>query len=179
MRKNYKFTLTELLAVIAIIVIVIALSITGYNMAMKSTQDTATKATIMKIELALADLHKKYSTYPSTATDNFFTIDLTSGNEKINDLADADAKNYVSKFLDLIGFDSLDKEETSSNVFVLLDGYGNKFKYFCPGRVNKKSFDLISAGADGSFSASVEAGTYQFSDFDDDNDDIANFILDK
>ena len=178
MRKMYKFTLTEMLAVIAIITIVISAGIVGYNMAMKSARDAATKSTIMKLEIALNELYKKYGTYPLTADDKFFTIDLTTeGEEKINELSAKDLKGYVSKFIDLVDYEDLDKDEDGC----LLDGYGNKLIYFCPGKINKKSFDIISAGEDEVFNFDVENWNYAYTDFDDDNanDDIANFNLDK
>ena len=178
MRKMYKFTLTEMLAVIAIITIVISAGIVGYNMAMKSARDAATKSTIMKLEIALNELYKKYGTYPLTADDKFFTIDLTTeGEEKINELSAKDLKGYVSKFIDLVDYEDLDKDENGC----LLDGYGNKLIYFCPGKINKKSFDIVSAGEDEIFNSDVDNGNYTYTDFDDDNanDDIANFNLDK
>lgn len=178
MRKMYKFTLTEMLAVIAIITIVISAGIVGYNMAMKSARDAATKSTIMKLEIALNELYKKYGTYPLTADDKFFTIDLTTeGEEKINQLSAKDLKGYVSKFIDLVDYEDLDKDENGC----LLDGYGNKLIYFCPGKINKKSFDIVSAGEDGVFSTGVEDKTYTYEQFGDDtdNDDVVNFNLDK
>ena len=214
MRRYNNFTLTEMLAVIAIIVIVISAAITGYNMAMKSARETATKATIMKLELALNELHKKYHVYPATAArtdetslhsgancDNIdcdhnkfvliFDTDASGNVEDPNNvnyhITGTNPKGYLAKLIDLLDFEDLDLEKVEKSSpkqlkCYLVDGFGNKFIYYCPGKINKKSFDIISAGEDGIFynEAKIMKKEYEFADFEaEDNDDIANFNLGK
>ena len=114
MRKYNKFTLVEMLAVIAIIAIIIAASITGYNMAMKSSREAATKATILKLELVLNELHQKYGIYPpeiSGASPRYFIIDLNEPSiddpdkPSINGYANLNRKSlarYISDFVKMI-----------------------------------------------------------------------------
>ena len=200
MRKYNKFTLVEMLAVIAIIAIIIAASITGYNMAMKSSREAATKATILKLELVLNELHQKYGIYPPEISgagiptgyaydddsNRYFIIDLDD--QSINGYTALNGKSlarYISDFVKMIDLEDMNVQR-DNNCYTLLDGWDQPLVYRThTNKINQGAFDIISAGNDLIFSianVATETGAdldYDIDDFPEDVDDITNFNLEK
>ncbi|MBQ9788929.1 MAG: hypothetical protein IJW31_04965 [Lentisphaeria bacterium] len=200
MRKYAEFTLVEMLAVVAITAIVIALSIGGYNMAMKSSREAATKSTILKLELVLNELHKKYGIFPpevsgagipngyayNNSSNRYFIIDLDdrsiNGYTHLNNHSLA---RYISDFVKMIDLEDMNVLR-EDNCYTLLDGWDQPLVYRThANKINQGAFDIISAGNDLIFNiadiATEKGGDldYDIDDFPEAIDDITNFNLDK
>lgn len=178
-----KFTLIEILLTTVIAALVIMFAIGGYSFAIRRSKEAATKSTIMKLELVLNELHKKYGVYPNTNTDtdNYnLIIDLSSSDGKINDIDESKVKNYVSDFMKLIDFSNLSVAKNGDK-YTVVDAWEVPMRYIAPGKIRIDSFDIISSGNDKVLGYSGDANNYTYVTFDDDNnnDDIANFNLSK
>ncbi|MPM65283.1 hypothetical protein SDC9_112178 [bioreactor metagenome] len=158
-----RFTLTEILVVVFLIGVLTVIGFGMYGYAMNSGREKATRSLIARIEAALESCNTKFGYIPtsipsSSTTPAFNTIKITVGSngeitvvdfngKKFQSSVDKD-KDYLKEFLQVIDAEAL-KGSVNSSSGELEDSWGNTIYYAYPGRFNKTSYDLYSAGADG------------------------------
>lgn len=167
------FTMIEVLAVIAIILILVGLSFGAYNAVQKSRANARTESNLSTLNVALQAFKTKYGYYPQTE-DKYVAVVISKGlpTTKSNAVTNA---NYITgthlvfgadfiKFLssEILKSAVADGEINNAEVLIIPDGYKDPVKnnptnisralpliyYRCPGSVNKDSYDLFSAGPD-------------------------------
>lgn len=167
MRHN--FTMVELLAAMAVIVILAGLGVGVYALAMNRNKTARTEALLKRVEIALETVKRKHGAYPQTMEGYAVRLDLlpagatrvavTDGTVKVkySDASEVDFTAMVNDFVNTIGEDRLKGHvlELASGVTgvdpvrVLCDAWGNPLYYRSPGEKNTTGFDLGSAGPDG------------------------------
>jgi len=130
MKKRQSFTLIELLVTIGVIVILAGISIGIMNAGSGKSTEADTRARMKSFEMALEKYKTKYGHYPVKAAG-------TDPDLLAIDPADAMWKKFKSGDFYDGDFDKL------------VDGKGLPFFYCCPGKHNKKKYDLWSMGPDG------------------------------
>lgn len=166
MKNTRRFTLVELLAVMALIAILSALGFGVYSYAKGKARESASEALLKQIEAGLENFHTKNGYYPRSAGGGFGTITFTFaadgtvesvnfGTETLTRVASPSSKVDRMKNAKLESFTkAVDMEVLKSNLDssgVLTDAWGGTIYYRSPGEFKRGSFDLISAGADGKF----------------------------
>ena len=166
MKNIRRFTLVELLAVIALIVILSTLGFGVYSYAKGKARESATEALLKQIEAGLESFHTKNGYYPRSLGGGFGTIkfkfaadetveSVDFGSETLTRVASPNSKSDRMKNAKLEAFTkAVDMEALKNNLDsdgVLTDAWGNKIYYRSPGEFKKGSFDLVSAGPDGLF----------------------------
>ncbi len=160
--KKYcnKFTLVEILAVVALIGILTAIGFGAYTYAMNSAKESSTKALIKRLESGLESCRTKFGYFPACAKSGddytFQPIEVTiDSNNEITDIKIGDQPfdprtkgEYGEMFIKVLEAESLKKYVKDNK---LEDAWGGTVYYMYPGVINKTSFDLVSAGADGFF----------------------------
>lgn len=158
--KSRSFTLTEVLVVIAIIVILAGILIGGVGFAGRKADSAKAQASIQILSAALEKFHSEKGYYPpcTSAKEVKFLLDSDSHLKlKLDKAFDFFDKKNKKDFMELEGLSS---SETTFD-----DPWGNAFQYKCPGDHNRSAFDLWSKGPDG-----VKGASDQTSD-----DDITNW----
>lgn len=157
--KSRSFTLTEVLVVIAIIVILAGILIGGVGFAGRKADSAKAQASIQILSAALEKFHSEKGYYPpcTSASDVKFLLD--SGNLKLKLSKEFDFFDKKN-FMELEGVSSDSDHPTTYD-----DPWGQPFQYKCPGDHNRSAFDLWSTGPDG-----VKGASEQTSD-----DDITNW----
>ena len=151
--KKRNFTLVELLAVTALIVILAGIGFAAFSYASNRGKEAATKSLITRIAAGLESVRTKHGFFPASASygDITVTVDGSSGlitKIKFGSKEIGDAKQ-LKTFLTVCDGESLKKNlDGSGNV---TDNWGGKIKYCCPGKINTAKFDLVAPGADGDF----------------------------
>ena len=151
-----QFTLVEILVVVFLIGLLTALGFGMYSYAMNSSRERATRALFARIEAAIESCNTKLGYIPaSTAAKKFNpicfkvesdgTISAISFQEDLTNKTVSD--EYRKEFLKIIDAESLKSSINSSHE--LTDSWGETIFYAYPGKFNKTSYDLYSAGADG------------------------------
>ena len=182
-RKN--FTLIEILGVCALIAILGIIGFGSYTFAMNKSKESATQALLKQIEAGLANVKQECGYYPSTSgyvsiefyddSNQGSVVDELSGKlKKINTPVDKSVRKAFNKATDA---------ETIAKYIeggVLKDAFGKEIYYCFPGKINKTSYDLISAGPDGVFGAEnavqpSASSKYKDADGEAICDDITNF----
>ena len=138
-----KFTLVELLAVIAIMAVLAGITIGIVPLINKNRADAKTRGIIKAIEVALENYKAKYGYYiPSEngAISRFVLDKVTNG------AAEGDKEDINSNFAQFIEYDVMLKNADADRN--LLDAYGSPILYRCPGYFNRGGFDIGSAGSD-------------------------------
>ena len=166
MKNIRRFTLVELLAVIALIVILSTLGFGVYSYAKGKARESATEALLKQIEAGLESFHTKNGYYPRSLGGGFGTVKFTFaadgtvesvdfGSETLTRVASPNSKSDRMKNAKLEAFTkSVDIQTLKGNLDsdgVLTDAWGNKIYYRSPGEFRKGGYDLVSAGADGVF----------------------------
>lgn len=186
--KKYcnKFTLVEILAVVALIGILTAIGFGAYTYAMNSAKESSTKALIKRLESGLESCRTKLGYFPASATAGEFNIIIITKNTdgiitKINfkgtdTAADFMTGDYVKEFLKVVEPESLNKyldaKSGSNDSYILKDAWGQQIQYSYPGHFNKTGFDIVSSGADGKYG---DKKTSPKDASKDEADDIGNF----
>ena len=180
MKSIRRFTLIELLAVVALIAILSAIGFGAYSYAKGKAKESATEALLKQIEAGLESFNTRNGYYPRSGG-NFSTISFTfaaDGTVSTIDFGDANTKLSVptgtmtkekrmqkesmeafTKTVDMqilknnLG-STTSHSDGSISSGVLVDAWGNPIYYRSPGSFKTGSFDLVSAGADGVFSSS-------------------------
>ena len=192
--KNCKFTLIEIMGVVALIVIIMLIAIGAYRYASDASKEKATTATITRLNNALSALSDQGAsplrTTAATGTNGYVTVKFDAANKKLylgntvvgeKDKDQETAFNLFARSMDADNIDSLLDENGC-----ITDGWGQVMLVRYPGKFNRGGFDIISAGSDGVFgeddgSASettppVDEAKYRDSDGEIICDDVANFL---
>ena len=200
---RFRFTLVEVLAVVALVSLLAAIGFGAYSYAMNASRESNSKALFKRIEAGLESCRTKYGYYP--ASQNFRRIliqldtQLDTSTKLVSDIqfdvsssetgmsGTSLSDEMRKEFLRVIEEESLKKGKTGD--FVLEDSWGGAISYRYPGQINKGGFDLIAPGADGGFgsgkaenppeptegSLTQERDYYYSSDNEKICDDITNF----
>lgn len=161
--QTKKFTTTELLVVMAIIAVLMAMGLGVYSFASGKMAETRTRGTIKKLEVALERYKEKFGYYIQSATYNYFLLDkvssTTTGTEYV--------KNNFCQYIDYEQMTKNDCEATTATPprYYVIDGFGGKILYRCPGYFNKDKYDLVSAGSNAAIGNL--ASTYDFNPLTD------------
>ena len=183
---RFRFTLVEVLAVVALVSLLAAIGFGAYSYAMNASRESNTKALLKRIEAGLESCRTKYGYYPASTSLDLIKFKLDSSNlisdVEFNATSESN-KTTLSyemrkEFLRVIEEESLKKGKTGD--FFLEDSWGGKIYYRYPGLINKGGYDLVSPGPDGKFGKNNKTDPQSDrSDYYSDNekicDDITNF----
>ena len=191
---RFRFTLVEVLAVVALVSLLAAIGFGAYSYAMNASRESNTKALLKRIEAGLESCRTKYGYYPASTSFTEISITLKKDTSLVSAIqfgTDVMSSDYEKEFLRVVDEESLKKnmiktlnassESTTTEMsFDLEDSWGGKIYYRYPGQINKGGFDLIAPGADGKFGKNnATSPASDRSDYYSDNekicDDITNF----
>lgn len=193
---RFRFTLVEVLAVVALISLLAAIGFGAYSYAMNASRESNTKALLKRIEAGLESCRTKYGYYPVSTSFTEISITLKKDTSLVSAIqfgTDVMSSDYEKEFLRVVDEESLKKnmiktlnassgtDTDTEKSFELEDGWGGKIYYRYPGQINRGGFDLIAPGADGRFGSGNETTppTARTSYYSTDNekvcDDITNF----
>lgn len=192
---RFRFTLVEVLAVVALVSLLAAIGFGAYSYAMNASRESNTKALLKRIEAGLESCRTKYGYYPASTSFTAISLTLKRNTSLVSAIqfgTDAMPSDYEKEFLRVVDEESLKKnmiktlnassESTTTEMsFDLEDSWGGKIYYRYPGQINKGGFDLIAPGADGRFGSgnATTPPTARTSYYSTDNekicDDITNF----
>lgn len=173
MKNVRRFTMIELLAVVAIIAILSTIGFGSYSYAMGKAKSSATEALMKQLQSGVERFQAKNGYYPQS-NGEFNTISFTFASDGTLEeikfkTGDSDSKytelkhnanpsnrkqrlenEQMESFVKGMDLEVIKKHLNSDGV--LEDAWGGKIYYCAPGRFNKGSYDMISAGPDGTFS---------------------------
>jgi len=180
--RRSRFTLLELLVVIAVITILVGIVIGGVGIANRKAAEAKTRALLTQLEIALDQYKQQFGYFPQQTTATPILKVLVEGDEATPRRHGLEQPNLTTPtkpgryFLDVttLHYDS------GNN---LLDAFDNKVYYMCGGTasamMNPEGYDLWTAGADGNFGTSgakTDATQSQKSDAAATNsDDLTNW----
>lgn len=188
---RFRFTLVEVLAVVALVSLLAAIGFGAYSYAMNASRESNTKALLKRIEAGLESCRTKFGYYPASQNFRRILIQLDTSTKLVSDIqfdvsssetgmsGTSLSDEMRKEFLRVIEEESLKKGQTGD--FVLEDSWGGAIYYRYPGQINKGGFDLIAPGADGRFGSgnATIPPTARTSYYSTDNekicDDITNF----
>ena len=193
---RFRFTLVEVLAVVALVSLLAAIGFGAYSYAMNASRESNTKALLKRIEAGLESCRTKYGYYPVSTSFTEISITLKKDTSLVSAIqfgTDVMSSDYEKEFLRVVDEESLKKnmiktlnassgtDTDTEKSFDLEDSWGGKIYYRYPGQINKGGFDLIAPGADGRFGSgnATTPPTARTSYYSTDNekicDDITNF----
>ena len=190
---RFRFTLVEVLAVVALVSLLAAIGFGAYSYAMNASRESNTKALLKRIEAGLESCRTKFGYYPASQNFRRILIQLDTSTKLVSDIqfdvsssetgmsGTSLSDEMRKEFLRVVEEESLKKGKTGD--FVLEDSWGGAVYYRYPGQINKGGFDLIAPGADGKFANNSDRDdpppTARTSYYSTDNekvcDDITNF----
>ena len=188
---RFRFTLVEVLAVVALDSLLAAIGFGAYSYAMNASRESNTKALLKRIEAGLESCRTKFGYYPASQNFRWILIQLDTSTKLVSgiqfDVSSSEtgmsgtslSDEMRKEFLRVIEEESLKKGKTGD--FVLEDSWGGAIYYRYPGQINRGGFDLIAPGADGRFGSgnATTPPTARTSYYSTDNekvcDDITNF----
>lgn len=188
---RFRFTLVEVLAVVALVSLLAAIGFGAYSYAMNASRESNTKALLKRIEAGLESCRTKFGYYPASQSFRRILIQLDTSTKLVSDIQFdvSSSETGISgtslsdemrkEFLRVVEEESLKKGKTGD--FVLEDSWGGAIYYRYPGQINRGGFDLIAPGADGRFGSgnATTPPTARTSYYSTDNekicDDIMNF----
>lgn len=173
--QTRRFTLIELLAVIAIITLLVGLIVGGVSVGMRKASEAKTRGRMHQLELALDQYRRdwgyapvsegtacsQYKVLPGDATN---TISVVRWNAAF--LRTPAGKQYLEEY-------PVAAAPDTTTLATFNDGFDSPFYYRCPGIVNIESYDLWSSGADGLFGGNSALASY--ASCEDVNASCANF----
>lgn len=188
---RFRFTLVEVLAVVALVSLLAAIGFGAYSYAMNASRESNTKALLKRIEAGLESCRTKYGYYPASTSFTAISFTLKNDTSLISSIqfgTDVMSSDYEKEFLRVVDEESLKTSmkknmyasSDSGKSFELEDGWGGKIYYRYPGLINKGGYDLVSPGPDGKFGKNNKTDPQSDrSDYYSDNekicDDITNF----
>lgn len=173
MKKVRRLTLVELLAVMALVTLLGGIGFGSYSYAKGQINEAATKSLFKHLEAGLEGFRVKTGGYPASGGE-FKPIRITlddtgridglsfngsaAGDAPQYGFPDADTtregrikKEHYGAFVKQLDAEMLKKHLNASGEIV--DAWGGKIYYCCPGKFNTNGYDLVSAGQDGAFGA--------------------------
>ena len=204
-RRAPGFTLAEMMIVIAIIVVLAALTLGGYNLAMRGSKRKVTENTLMAVQSSLERYLEKFGEYPEPQTpdqpmqvmpgksynvggarclyqalrgDGFDAIKL-AGNTDSSGAGTSDG-NFSEEEIERVLFQDMPPTlwRKVSGAYILVDAFGNPFQYA------KANLPATTAGAGGSSGGSNSNepntinATYDLWSFADDSVNIMSKSID-
>jgi len=182
--RKARFTLVELLTVMAIIAVLIGIVLGLMGMATRKMAEAKTKSLVQLISVALENYKAKYGYYIQQSTAGAFYLDY------VNSSSSAPGEILINNFCQFVDYEALHNKDcqlsgstlSASNKYWVVDGFGSPLVYRCPGFYNRSGFDLGSGGADGYY-GSPSSGAKSVLTFDNtayttvfgQGDDITNF----
>ncbi|MFA6816600.1 MAG: type II secretion system protein GspG [Lentisphaeria bacterium] len=154
--KNRYFTLIELLAAIAIIIILAGILIGGLGHASKKADISKAISLMEQLQMGLEEFKDQNGFYPQSATAKNVTFGVDTDGLYFSDSSCHFVKKGTTRPFIEIGTEG-DYE----------DPWGNAFQYMCPGTNNPTSYDLWSNGLNGVFDSNNSTTN--------DTDDINNW----
>lgn len=170
MKNISRFTLVEVLAVMALIAILAAIGFGVYSYSKAKAKESSTEALLKQVDAGLGAFNTKFGYYPKSSGGDFSTIkfelnddgtvkSVDFGGEKLERQSGtgkvADEKNKrleaFTKSLDMETIKNSLTEPDSSGNRTLIDAWGKPIYYRSPGKFKKGGYDLISGGPDGKF----------------------------
>lgn len=165
MKSIRRFTLVELLAVIALIAVLSAIGFGVYSYAKSKAQESATEALMKQIEAGLEGVNGKAGYYPKSNGEDFSVIKfefntngtlnkIDFGGESLEKQSGTDRVSRMKNERLEAFTKAVDMEVIKNNLDsdgVLTDAWGGKIYYRSPGKFKTESYDLVSAGPDGKF----------------------------
>lgn len=158
-REKYKFTLIELITVIAVIMVLMGMSVGIFSYVTGRAAEARTRALIAKIEVAVESYKAKYGFYP------IFPMTALNSNQKNYFNNTSSASRITAFYLEdswtafnslLTDYEGMKTNESATTTTAttpptrwLIDAYGGPILYRCPGFFNRNSYDIGSFGADG------------------------------
>ncbi|MDD4816930.1 MAG: prepilin-type N-terminal cleavage/methylation domain-containing protein [Victivallaceae bacterium] len=171
--NRLRFTLVELMMVIAIIGAIAALGLGVFNFSSYKIAETRSSGVINKLDAAIKLLNNKYGMYPQNEDSGNYTGFLVLGcklnnddngsNKLVENLRAAGAlknfpEEYVRDFINLTDLERLLGEfgrkvadDNGTTRYVVVDSWDRPLFYHAPGNYRTGSFDLCSAGLDGKY----------------------------
>ena len=154
--KKRNFTLVELLAVTALIVILAGLGFAAFSYASNRGKEAATKSLITRIAAGLESVKTKHGSFPGSTSYGNITVTVNGTTGLITDISFNGSTlpaKQLKTFLTVCDGESLKKNLTlkSGSEYYLVDAWGGKIQYCCPGKVNTAKFDLVAPGPDEKF----------------------------
>lgn len=155
--KKRNFTLVELLAVTALIVILAGIGFAAFSYASNRGKEAATKSLITRIGAGLESVKTKHGAFPGSSEFKEIKVTVNSTTGLIESISFDNGttthfgtnSKQLKTFLTVCDGESLKKNlDGSSNV---TDAWGGKIKYCCPGKINTAKFDLVAPGPDEGF----------------------------
>ena len=172
-QNRSRFTLVELMMVIAIIGAIAALGLGVFNFSSYKIAETRTSGVVNKLDAAIKLLNSKYGMYPQNDTSNscngmlVLGCKLTSGDSGSDKLAEnlkktGALKNYPDEYIkDFINLTDIERllgefgrkidNDNGTSRYVVIDSWDRPLFYRAPGNVRTGGFDLCSAGMDGKY----------------------------
>jgi len=205
MKKIRRFTLVELLAVIAIIAILSGIGFGAYTFANTRAKESATEALLKQLEAGLEGFHTKNGYYPQSSGKKFATVIFKFNSAGVPEKIGFGSTDTAECVLNYNTTDSPGRKQRLENEIFnsfarsldiptirkhlnadgeLEDAWGVKIYYRSPGEFKKGGYDLVSAGPDGEFSedkkTAADLDSLTVGKFRDDDgtrrcDDLFNF----
>lgn len=153
---RHSFTLIELLAVIAVIVILAGLLLGGARIAMQKASEGKTRSQIHQLEIAFEQYRQEWGFYPLQPTATILWKTIMTGTDDSgtyyhgleSKLSNSNTHQYF-----------FTRESFKFSTTSCVDPFGKDYYYQYPGTVNKNGFDIWSAGADGYFGNPANTST--------------------
>ena len=139
------FTLIEILTVCALLAFLMAMMVAGYGIVQQKGAESQCQATMERIKTALP----RY-----TANTGYYiqAVSVASGFNEEAPTTTSKANPHDPWFIDFIDYEKMvNAGEIDTTSRALVDPFGTNYRYQCPGKHNRTSFDLQSAGPDGEY----------------------------
>jgi len=180
-----RFTLVELMMVVAIIGAIAVLGVGVFNFTSYKVAETRTQGLVNKLDSVINFLYSKYNMYPqnTSGADGYLVLyfdaaDPVAGLAKGGALENFPA-DYCKEFAKQVDLEKLinnygQESGNSANLYLIADSWGRPLFYRTPGNVRTRGFDLCSAGQNGKyFNAEVplileELSSAKYHSLDDD-----------
>ncbi len=133
--KKSRFTMIELIVVMAIIVMLAGIVMVGAIYARRNARTKRIIAQLSMIRLALTEYESEYGFYPQQP------VAGTLSKSMVVSLVNPNGVGYVD-----LNEEAFSESATGT---VITDAFNHPFYYQCPGTMNKKTFDIWSMGVDG------------------------------
>ena len=147
--KQERFTLVEIVMVVALIAVLTGIAIGGYSYAMNSSRESATKATLKQLSAALESGKTKHGFYPSGMTAiKLFGADGAEISDSVLVAAWGNLpEKYIKDFRRALDLESLRQYADADGR--ITDAWGNTLVYTAPDTGRRKPFTIRSNGPDG------------------------------
>ena len=165
-RNKKGFTLVELLTVMAILALLVGIGIGLMGFAGRKMSEARTESLIKRICAALESYKIKYGYYiQQPVTGRGFYLDATTTTPNLNEFLD---------YEQLKAKDS--KYDSVVTRYYVVDSFGQRLFYRCPGYYNKGSYDIGSIGSDGKYGDNAGTTDGYYTTAFGRGDDITNFV---